>query len=428
MLQWRLCSSAPILGATHNENAGLVVFPETLRMPTAEVMSATDTKGPAARGLDARGLAAAVVVGTLGALTIMVVPGFVMLVGGQSSLDDDQLGYVASWDINASAAAIGLATFLIARWSWRQLAAIGLTLIVVGSLLTAANHTYATIVAARICAGLGEGLAIAVSFAALGSAVNPDRAFGIYLVVGLTASAAILAALPALESQFGSPAVFATMAAISALSMALLPWLPKGADTLTAQGQGATPIAKHLAVGGLVGVFLYFTAQGAVWSYFERIGAASGIAPGVIGEAMGLSSFAGVGGAVAAVALVSPCGRRWPLVASGVISLVSFGLLHGHVTGASLITAGILFNFAWNMAQPLLSGICSDADCRGRIVVAMGCIQTVGFGLGPALTATLLRERDFGPSLWVSAAVLVLSLIVVVNAIRAHAASQPAAA
>ena len=73
-------------------------------MPTAEVISMPDVKGPATPGLNARGLTAAVVLGTLGALTIMVVPGFVMLIGGQSTLDDRQLGYIASWDINASAA------------------------------------------------------------------------------------------------------------------------------------------------------------------------------------------------------------------------------------------------------------------------------------------------------------------------------------
>jgi predicted MFS family arabinose efflux permease len=397
-------------------------------MPTAEMIATPAVKGPAAPGLDTRALTAAVVLGTLGALTIMVVPGFVMLIGGQSSLDDRQLGYVASWDINASAAAIGLATFLIARWSWRQLAAIGLALIVVGSMLTAADHTYTAIVAARVCTGIGEGLAIAVAFAALGSAVNPDRAFGIYLVVGLTASAAILVALPTLQSRFGSPLVFETMAALSLVSMALVPWLPRGIDTPAARGELAAPISKHLAVAGLIGVFLYFIAQGAVWSYFERIAAASGIDPVVTGEAMGISSLAGVGGALAAVALVAPCGRRWPLIASGIISLASFGLLQGHVTGTQLMIAGIAFNFAWNLAQPLFSGVCSDADCRGRVVVAMGCIQTVGFGIGPALTATLLRGRDYGPSLWVSATVLIVSLIVVLRGLRAHAASRPAAA
>jgi len=397
-------------------------------MPAAEVMSATDVKGPAAPGLDARGLAAAVLLGTLGALTIMVVPGFVMLIGGQSSLDDAQLGYVASWDINASAAAIGVATFLISRWNWRQLALIALALIALGSVLTAEAHTYTAIVAARACAGIGEGLAIAVAFAALGSAANPDRAFGIYLVFGLTASAAILATLPALERRFGSPAVFEAMGVVTLLSMVLLRWLPRTADSPSLQGGVAAPVSRYLACTGLIGVFLYFIAQGAVWSYFERIAAASDIDPAVIGAAMGASSFAGVGGALAAVALVAPCGRRWPLIASGVISLVSFWLLRGRVTGAELMTAGILFNFAWNLAQPLLSGVCADADCRGRVVVAMGCIQTVGFGFGPALTATLLRGRDFGPSLWVSAGVLVVSLIVVLGGLRAHARVVPAGA
>src|SRR5438552_12234510 len=102
-------------------------------------------------GLDVRGLTAAVVLGTLGALTIMIVPGFVMLVGVQSGLDDQRLGYVASWDINATAAAIGFTTFLIARLNWRLLALTGLALIVLGSVLTAAGHGYTRIVAARIC-------------------------------------------------------------------------------------------------------------------------------------------------------------------------------------------------------------------------------------------------------------------------------------
>ena len=76
----------------------------------------------AAKQLDARALSAAIVLGTLGALTIMIVPGFVALVAAQAGLDDRQLGFVASWDINATAAAIGVATFIIARFNWRWLA------------------------------------------------------------------------------------------------------------------------------------------------------------------------------------------------------------------------------------------------------------------------------------------------------------------
>ncbi len=375
---------------------------------------------PSPAVLDSRGLTAAIALGTLGALMIMMVPGFVMLFGAQSGLDDRRLGFVASWDINATAATIGLSTFLITRMNWRVLALIGMALMLIGNAYTAASHDYLQMVIARVGTGLGEGFAIAVSFAALGSAAKPDRAFGIYLVVGLTVSAALLAILPALQAAVGSTAIFCAVAALALMTCAVLPWLPSQSPALSGHGSGTFTFSRALSVSGLAGVFLYFIAQGALWSYFERIGAASAVAPASIGEAMGLSSFAGVGGALLAVFVASRFGRLLPLVGSGVVSILSFWMLRGHVTATALIVAGILFNFAWNLAQPLLSGVCAEADSKGRVVVAMGCIQTIGFGLGPALAATVLAGHDFSPVVWLSTAVLALSLLVVFAGVRAH--------
>jgi predicted MFS family arabinose efflux permease len=175
-------------------------------------------------------------------------------------------------------------------------------------------------------------------------------------------------------------------------------------------------------------VFLYFIAQGAMWSYFERIGNASGVDPVRIGQALAISSFAGGAGSLVAVLLSTRCARAWPLIVSGVISLVSFYLLTGNVTASTLIAAGILFNFAWNLSQPLLSGLCAEADSQGRVVVAMGCIQTIGFGAGPALAAMVLHDRDFAPVAWLSAAVLVASLVIVLAGMRAESQRVLAAA
>jgi MFS transporter, DHA1 family, inner membrane transport protein len=377
-------------------------------------------KHVSANRVDPRALIAAIVLGTIGALTIMIVPGFVMLVSAQSTLDDRQLGFVAAWDINASAVAIGLAMFLIGRLNWRHLAWAGLALIMLGNFWTAASDGYSAIVAARVCAGLGEGLAIAVCFAALGCASNPDRAFGIYLVVGLTVSAALLALLPVLQSHFGSPLVFAGIGVVVLASAPLMRWLPHCNPAAASWQHGGTSFSMELAVSGLIGVFLYFIAQGAMWSYFERIGAASNIDPVVIGQAMGMSSFAGVGGALLAASVCTTYGRILPLCLSGVLSLLSFWLLHGHVTPAELITSGLLLNFGWNLAQPLLSGVCANADSRGRVVVAMGCIQTVGFGVGPALAALTLHDGNFSPAIWMSMLVLVVSLVIVVLGIKAQ--------
>ena len=376
---------------------------------------------PAQASLDTRGMAVSIVLGIIGALTIFVLPGFVMLIGAQSGLDDRHMGMVAAWDIDSMAAAIGLSTFVISRVNWRHLAFAGVALLTIGDLLTALSHGFPSIVAARICGGTGEGLAIACSFAALGSASNPDRAFGIYLVAGMTFGAGFLTLLPIAEARFGAASIFIALGAITFASAALLAWLPPNNPHAAAWVGTPPPISKVLAFSGLSSVFLYFIAQGAMWGYFGRIGVASGVSPGTIGTAMGLSSISGVGGALLAISVQKRLGRTLPLAASGAISVLSFCLLDGHVTPASLIISGLLLNFGWNLAQPLLSGVCCDADPQGRVVVAMGCIQTVGSGLGPAFAAMTLRGTDFSPAIWLSVGVLVLSLIIVISGLKARA-------
>jgi predicted MFS family arabinose efflux permease len=170
----------------------------------------------------------------------------------------------------------------------------------------------------------------------------------------------------------------------------------------------------------LLGVFLYFLAQGAVWSYFGEIGTASHVAPAVIGRALAISSIAGIGGALLAVVVCTRSNRSLPLVASGAVSVASFVLLLGHVSAIAFVVSGILFNAAWNFSMPFLSGMCSAADARGRIVCSMGCIQTVGTGLGPAVAASLLGQNGFSSVLWMSVAVVVLSLVIVLAGLRAH--------
>lgn len=381
---------------------------------------------------ESRALTAASALGIVGALTIFIAPGFVGLVADQGRLGDAGAGYVISSDIDVMAVAIAVATFLITRISWRQLALVGLGLIAAGSLATAFVHAEGAFIAARVCAGAGEGLAVGVSFAALGQARNPDRAFGVYLAAGLTISAIILLLLPILQPRIGTAPFFIGIAALAVLSGALVPWLSVGNAPATSGSSVATGIHWRLASAGLVGVLLYFLAQGAIWSYFGAIGAASGIRADFIGRALAVSSMAGIGGALLAVLIATRFGRALPLVASAGASAVSFLVLRGHVSAPVFIFSAVLFNAAWNFSMPFLSGLCADADCRGRIVCAMGSIQTVGTGLGPAAAALLLPHGGFSRVLWMSLAVLVVSVIVVLAGLRAHqreaAAREPSSA
>jgi predicted MFS family arabinose efflux permease len=269
-------------------------------------------------------------------------------------------------------------------------------------------------IAVRALAGLGAGLVVGVSFAAIGQWRDPDWAFAVYLVVGSTFSAVALWFFPWFQENVSPGAVFMGVAIIAAATLSCLPWLPAKPLRAIVSGDVAGKIDVRLALAGLLGAFVYFMAPGAVWAYFERIGAASDVSPAAIGAALAVASIGGIFGALMVTMLPRAWGRGWPLAVNGAVALGSIFLLWGNVSELSLILAGGLFMATWQFAQPLFSGLCCDADARGRVVSGMGGIQTIGFGLGPAMSAVLLRNGDFSSVLWASAAAIIIGTMIVI--------------
>ena len=364
------------------------------------------------------GLISAILVGLVGALVIFITPGFLAVIAQKTGFDNDELGYLAALDINAMAVTVGLSTFALARVPWRIAVALGLALIIVGNLLTAAVVSFPAMAAARIVAGAGEGVAIGFAFAALGRASNPDRAFSIYLVVGALLSSAFLYALPAIQAAVTPSALFLIVAALNAFVMLSLFAFPEGSKDEPDIFAGAGKLDMRYASGALLGVFLLFFAMGGMWSYSERIGMASRLSADVIAKGLSIGTIAGVVGAGLAGVLPRRWGRSWPLVVTAITGVASFLMYRGQVVPNNFIVATVLMMFSWNFAQPLLSGICSEACGRGRVVCAMGSIQTFGTGLGPAAAAATLVTGSFSVMIYSAAVVLALSVAVTIFTIR----------
>jgi MFS family permease len=358
------------------------------------------------------GLVSATLVALIGAVVIFITPGFLALVAQKTGFDNDQLGYLVAWDINAMGVTVGLSTFVLARVRWRPAVALGLALIAAGNLLTASVDGFVPMVAARVVAGAGEGIAVGFSFAALGRAVNPDRAFSVYLVIGALLSSAFLYTLPGVQAAVQPGVVFALIGVIAALVILTLKAFPDGSKDEPDLFAGGGKVDLRLAAGSLLGVFLLFFAMGAVWGYSERIGLDSALPVGVIARGLSIGTLAGMVGAGVAGFLPRRWGRTLPLILSGAAGIASFLQYDGQVAPNAFVIATVLMMFSWNFAQPLLSGICSEACQRGRVVCAMGSIQTFGTGLGPAAAAATLGTGSFRFMLYAACAVLALSIVV----------------
>ncbi|MWV26844.1 MFS transporter [Aurantiacibacter rhizosphaerae] len=360
------------------------------------------------------GLFSAILVGLVGAMVIFITPGFLAVIAQMTGFDDDQLGYLVAWDINAMAVAIGLSTFALARVSWRKAVALGLALIILGNVLTVLLNGFEAIVAARVVAGSGAGIAIGFSFAALGRAKNPDRAFSVYLVVGYLLASAYLYAMPSIMGAITPQTQLLIFAGINALVLLSLGALPDGSkDEVDIFAEGGK-IDLPYSAGALISVFLLFFAVVGVWSYSERIGAASNLSPEVIATGLSVGTMAGVLGAGLAGVLPRVWGRAIPITLSGIACLIGFLLYRGDVSPTAFTIATVLTMLSWNFSQPLLSGLCSEACSRGRVVCAMGSIQTFGSGLGPAVAAATLVSGSFDLMIYGACATLILSVVIAV--------------
>ena len=364
------------------------------------------------------GTVSAILVGLVGAMVIFITPGFLAVIAQMTGFDDDQLGYLVAWDINAMGVAIGLSTFALARISWRKAVAAGLMLIIAGNVLTVLLNGFEAIAAARVVSGCGAGIAIGFSFAALGRAANPDRAFSIYLVVGYLLASAYLYAMPTVMAAISPQTQLLIFAALNGLVLLSLRALPDGSkDEVDIFADGGKLDLPYSA-GALISVFLLFFAVVGVWSYSERIGAASRLSPDVIATGLSIGTMAGVVGAALAGMLPRIWGRAIPITLSGAACLVGFLLYRGEVSPTAFTIATVLTMLSWNFSQPLLSGLCSDACKRGRVVCAMGSIQTFGSGLGPAAAAATLASGSFDLMIYGACAVLIASTVITVITIK----------
>ena len=380
-------------------------------MDVASSSAAADCVPPR---LTRAGTISAILVGLVGAMVIFVTPGFLSVIAQMTGFDDGQLGYIAAFDINAMGVAIGVSTFALSRVSWRKAVALGLALIVLGNVLTVLVDGFAAVAAARIVAGTGAGISIGFAFAALGRAPNPDRAFSVYLVVGYVLSSLYLYAQPAIQAALSPQAELLIFAGLTALVMLSLRALPEGNRDELDIFAGGGKIDLPYSTGALIGVFLLFFAVVGVWSYSERIGAASQLSPDVIATGLSIGTMAGVVGAGLAGLMPRRWGRAVPITLSGTACLIGFLLYRGHVSDTAFTAATVLTMLSWNFSQPLLSGLCSEACTRGRVVCAMGSIQTFGSGLGPAVAAATLVTGSFDMMIYGACVALIASTAITV--------------
>ena len=374
-----------------------------------------------ARMSDRWGLVASYVfLAMVGAAVLMMLP-IVVAVFSDMGFSQQQVVVVGSADMLGLAVGALVASNILSRLPWRQLAIAALTVIVLCNLASAFVAEFAFAVLLRFLAGLGEGVLVSLGNSGLAQTQRPDRNIAIYLVVAPVTAAISLPLLSDVATTAGSQGVFLTLAGFSVLGFLAVLNLPSKNDEEASEpsaGINQKILKNAPAVLASIGVLIYFVGLGAVWGNMQIIGLAAALNSSDVDTALSFALLFAMVGGFGAMLLEARFGRLLPVIMSTMASIAAVLVLTSITINLFYVVTAILM-FGWNFAYTYQLAAVGSADESGQFVSICVSMQALGFFAGPSIAGFLMStEGGIGSLVSLSAACFIASILLVVPVLR----------
>jgi hypothetical protein len=346
-----------------------------------------------------------------------VTPNYLLALQTVHGFSLDQLGYVSGAENFLIAIACTVAAFNVRRIGWRTMLAAALVC-VAGNLLSIFVTDFPSVLAVRSLTGLlGEGPLYAMSFAVLGSAANPDRAFGFGFGAVAVGAAVILAGEADLDRLFG-PAGVLVPYALLALVLAAMSTLWRQVSGTGIPVGTTGPSVRLRASAMLASIILWSTAAGAFWAFCGTGAGVLGLDETAVSRGLAIALTIGLAGILIPIVLGGRFGRIIPIVAATAGLILSCFLFFDTSRFLQLAAVLTLFQLCWNVAAVYLPAGIAAIDSTGRYSAFSAVAQIVGTALGPALSGPALVRFGYGFMPFAVAAIVLAALLLFIAGAR----------
>lgn len=359
-----------------------------------------------------RQIAAILLVAVIGVLIPGLQPQLLGALAAEGRLSLAAVGSLATVELVAMGVAAGMAGAVLPAGRLHAIAAPAL--IATAALDIATPHAAgAAIFAARIGAGLGEGVLVWIAIGFIVRTARPERWSGLYLAVQTLAQFAVASVFGALGAS--SSTGFTILAGITAAGLLAIPLLPRAYPPLVAVDAAAGAQLGMRGIVALLGVLLYLACVVAVWVYVEPLGLARGVPEAWVRAVAPLSLAMQVLGAGAATFLAGRIPPRATIVAVAAVNLGLIAVMAAPPSAQAFVAASAAFGFLWLFAMPFQIPLVIAADPTRRAAQWIGGAQLAGSGAGPFAAGMIAGER-VGVVPWVGAAALILGVALLLAA------------
>ncbi|MBS0417758.1 MAG: MFS transporter [Proteobacteria bacterium] len=323
-----------------------------------------------------------------------VMPALVGLFADHFRMSGSQLG------VAAAMYPLGLAivSFTSFRWvrmvDWRRWIAFGLLLMACAIGLQSLCTQFVQIAFLMFIAGVGGGLAASPALTVLGDDANPQRSFGLMILLSVLLPAAILALIPRIQPILGNSATFILLTALSLLSLLCISWLPPGqhARPAGAAREQSSRFSWPL-LASLIGMLLFVAGYVAAWNFLERIGNQSHLEQGAILDCLAVGGLIGGLGGFLAIFLGRAMTLRTSFLLAIAATVVSLGCME-----VLPLTLGVFFvlslSFQVWISVNFSNGLTFIAlnDTAGTSVALIPGLQSLGASLGSVIAGVAFEQ------------------------------------
>jgi len=329
-------------------------------------------------------------------------------------VERDVAGFIVSANKYGAAFGALIATFLVKRLDWRKTVKLLFLCLIVFDLISTQISNPQTLILLRFIHGSIGGLSVGFGLSIIARTYNPDKIFGMLLVVQYSFGSLGIFAVPRLVDAYGYGAVFGTLISFTLMTLIILPYIPNVKSPLdknsTNKNLFKIPLNSMLILA-LCALFLFQASNMGVADYAFELGKDIGLENSNISNILTIANLISISGGLLVYVLGTKYGRTIPLIIGISTASIFTFLLHYSENVSIYFLANTITGIAWGFTIPYLLGLCATFDLHGQMAALAGFISKMGLASGPLVGSLFIMTKGFSFIINVATISLLIAMI-----------------
>ena len=329
-------------------------------------------------------------------------------------VERDVAGFIVSANKYGAAFGALIATFLVKRLDWRKTVKLLFLCLIVFDLISTQISNPQTLILLRFIHGSIGGLSVGFGLSIIARTYNPDKIFGMLLVVQYSFGSLGIFAVPRLVDAYGYGAVFGTLISFTLMTLIILPYIPNVKSPLdknsTNNNLFKIPLNSMLILA-LCALFLFQASNMGVADYAFELGKDIGLENSNISNILTIANLISISGGLLVYVLGTKYGRTIPLIIGISTASIFTFLLHYSENVSIYFLANTITGIAWGFTIPYLLGLCATFDLHGQMAALAGFISKMGLASGPLVGSLFIMTKGFSFIINIATISLLIAMI-----------------